>query len=103
MSDHEVISQHLEKFFNDQHRGAEDRVPMGGPVGDILSALASIRHVLPDHDEHTRLHEWVPLARQSLATERQRFRRENEDEAGWGAATFSELSDLLFGLLSDAS
>ncbi len=76
---------------------------MGGPVGDIRSALASIRQVLPDHDEQTRLHEWVPLARQSLAAERQRFRRENEDEAGWGAATFSEMSDLLLGLLDAAS
>ena len=103
MFDHEVISEHVEKFFNDQHRGAQERVPLGGPVGDILSALASIRQVLPDHDVRTRLQEWIPRARQALAAERQRFRRDNEDEAGWGAATFSELSDLLFGLLDDAS
>lgn len=103
MSDHEVISQHLKEFFRDQNHDARQRIPMGGPVGDIHSALSSIRDVLPDHDAQTRLHEWVPRAQQALAAERKRFRRENEDEAGWGAATFSELSSLLFGLLGDAS
>jgi len=103
LSDHKVISQQLKKFFNDQHHDAQQRVPMGGPVGDIHSALSSIRHVLPEHDVQTHLDEWVPRAQQALAAEQKRFCLENEDEAGWGAATFSELSSLLIDLLADAS
>lgn len=34
----------------------------------------------------------------SHTDERQRFRQENEDEAGWGSATFVELSDFLYTL-----
>ena len=67
-------------------------------LGDIRSALASIRQVLPAHDDSTLLLEWLALARQALDAERQRFRQENEDEAGWGSATFVELQDLLVGL-----
>ncbi len=103
MTDNQLISQTLERFYADQHRGATERVSMGGPVRDIRSALASIRQVLPEHDDSTRLVEWLALARQALEDERQRFRRENEDEAGWGSATFVELQDLLFGLQRDAS
>lgn len=95
MSDHEVIQQLLDKFYADQHKGAKKRVSTGAPVGDIISALSSIRNVLPEYDEQTRLAEWVPLAWQALSTERQQFRKENSDSAGMGAATFSELSDLL--------
>jgi len=102
LSDYNVISQQLEKFFSDQSQGAQQRVSMGGPVNDIYAALSSIRQVLPEHDAQTRLKKWVPRARKALAAERKRFRKENGDSAGWGAATFSELSDILIGLLTDA-
>ena len=95
MSDHEVIQQLLEKFYADQHKSAEERVSTGAPVGDIISALSSIRKVIPEYNEKTRLAEWVPLAWQALSTERQVFRRGNSDSAGMGAATFTELSDLI--------
>jgi hypothetical protein len=98
MTDNELINQALDRFYEDQHRGATERVSRGGPVGDIRSALASIRQVLPEHEDSTLLPEWLALARQALEAERQRFRQENEDEAGWGSATFVELQDLLVGL-----
>ena len=98
MTDNELIDQALDRFYEDQDRGARERVARGGPVGDIHSALASIRRVLPAHDDSTLLKEWLALAQQALAAERQRFRQENEDEAGWGSATYVELQDLLFGL-----
>lgn len=95
MSDHKMIHQLLEKFYADQHKGAEERVSSGAPVGDIISALSSIRSAIPDYDEQTRLADWGPLACQALAEERQQFRRDNSDSAGMGAATFTELSDLI--------
>ena len=90
--------QRVKKFFKDQHQGAQQRVSMGGPVDDIYAALSAIRQVLPEHDEQTHLGEWVPRAQKALAAAQKRFRLENVDEAGWGAATFSELSSLLMGL-----
>ena len=71
---------------------------MGGPVDDIYAALSAIRQVLPEHDKQTHLGEWVPRAQKSFAAAQKWFRLENGDEAGWGAATFSELSSLLMGL-----
>jgi len=98
VTDNELIAQALDRFYEAQHRGVAERVARGGPVGDIHAALASIRQALPAHDDSTLLGEWLALARQALDAERQRFRQENEDEAGWGSATFVELQDLLLGL-----
>ena len=102
LSDYNVISQLMEKFFKDQHQGAQQRISMGGPVDDIYAALSAIRQVLPENDEQTNLDEWVPRAQKALAAAQKRFRKENGDEAGWGSATFSELSSLLMGLADES-
>ena len=94
--------QRVKKFFKDQHQGAQQRVSMGGPVDDIYTALSAIRQLLPEYDEQTHLNAWVSRAQKALSSAQKRFRQENEDEAGWGSATFSELSALLMGL-TDAS
>lgn len=96
MQDHKIIHKQLETFFRDQQQGIEKRAYQGGPVGDIISALTEIKKVLPKLNDKTSLEDWLISAQEVLTTEKLHFRREQLDEAGWGVATFTELSDNLY-------
>jgi len=96
MADHTIIHNHLEAFFEDQNKGIERRISQGGPISDIRSALSVIRNSLPKYNETTELKLWILSAQEVLEKEKIRFRREHEDESGWGSATFTEFSDSLF-------
>ena len=101
--DSEIISQHIEKFYEDQYLGAQERTASGGPVGDIFSAMACIRQIMPELDQQAKLRQWIPYAMEIIMAERQKFRDENDDEAGWGSATFSEMAGVLYVLLQESS
>ncbi len=103
MLDSEIISQHIEKFYEDQYREAKERTASGGPVSDIFSAIACIRQVMPELDQQTKLQQWIPYAMEIIMAERQKFRDENSDEAGWGSATFGEMAGVLYVLLQESS
>ena len=84
MSDHDLISECIDAFMDAQRKGAEARRASCGPVQDIYRAL-------PPLEEGCKAAEWVPRACEVLEARLETFRYEQDDEAGWGAATFHEM------------
>ena len=58
---------------------------------DIYRALLAIGGALPPLEESCVAAKWVPRACEALEARLEPFRKEQEDEAGWGAATFHEM------------